>query len=144
MATRKWRGDAPKVAQISTVQVTAYDSSTTYIITMNGKTVSVVGITDAPTTATALKTALAASIIPEFAEVIWTVNSSTVTGTAKTAGVPFTFTKSVSGGSGTMGSVTTTAGSGPNDVSIAANWTGAALPTTSDDVVFENNAIDAC
>jgi trimeric autotransporter adhesin len=143
MATKRWRGDAPAVAQVVTIAVTAFDVTTTYKVTMNGKVVSVLGITDANTTAAALQAALAASTIPEFAEVTWTVSTSTVTGTAKTAGRPFTATSSVSGGTGTIGAVTTaTASSGPNDWSVAANWDASGVPAAADDVVIEASATD--
>ena len=99
MATRIWRGDAVDIAQVVTVQVTADDSSTTYTITINNKDVSVAGSgVDVDTTAAALQAALDASTIPEFAEVTWTVATDTITGTADTAGKPFTATSSATGG----------------------------------------------
>jgi len=142
-STIKWRGDAAKVAQVSTVTITGFDAATTYKLTINGKVVSVLGTGSTAATATALQVALAASTIPEFLEVTWTVNSSTVTGTAVTAGVPFTVTSSVSGGAGTIGAVSTTAGSGPNDVSLAANYVGGVLPANGDTLVFENTSSSA-
>jgi hypothetical protein len=142
MGTKRWRGDAPAVAQVATVTLTAYDATTTYIVTVNGKQVSVLGQGGTTaTTATALQTALAASTIPEFLEVTWSVNSSTITGTAKTAGKPFTATSSVSGGAGMIGAFsTTTASSGPNDWSTAANWDTGAVPVAADDVYIENTS----
>lgn len=141
MATRSWRGDAPAVAMVVTVQITGYDAATTYKITINGKVVSTVGTGGtASTTASALQALLAASTIAEFAEVAWTVNTDTITGTANTPGVPFTATSSVSGGAGTIGAVTTaTANSGPNDVSLAANWSGATLPVDTDTVNIDGD-----
>jgi hypothetical protein len=143
-STIRWRGDAPKVAQVTTVQITAYDASTTYEITMNGKVVSTAGTGGtASTTAAALQVLLAASTVPEFVEAVWTVDTDTITATARTAGVPFTFTSSVSGGTGTVGAATdTTANSGPNDIGLAANYSGGVLPATGDTLVFENSNVD--
>lgn len=128
-----WRGDAPAVAQVSSVTVTADSASTTYKITINSKVVSVTGTgTGVNDTASAIVAALQASTIPEFQEVAWTVSSATVIGTANTAGMPFTYTATVSGGTGTFSAVSTTAGSGPNDLSLAANYSTGALPTNGD------------
>ena len=144
MATLFWRGDAPAVAQVSTVAITAYDVATTYKLTINGKTVSVVGSGGTTTTvATALAAAWNASTIPEFAEVTASSSTNTITLTADTAGVPFTATSSVSGGTGTIGSVTgSVANSGPNCWDTAANWSTGAIPVDADTVIFRNNAVD--
>jgi hypothetical protein len=142
MATRRWRGTAEAVAQVSTVQITAYDSATTYILTVNNKTVSVPGNTDVNTTASDLADAWNASTEPEFAEVTASVSTDTVTLTGDTAGLPFTATSSVSGGTGTIGSVTeSTAATGPNHWNDAANWDGGAVPVNSDDVWVETSEV---
>jgi hypothetical protein len=138
MATRYWLARSPKVAQVVTVTITGYDAATTYKITIGSTVVSVVGVTSANATATALQVALAASLAGEFREVLWTVSTATVTGTARTAGVPFTAASSVTGGGGTIGSVTTTvANSSPSDVNDANNW-GGTLPTGTDSIIAEN------
>lgn len=144
MTTQIWRGDAPAIAQVSSVTITAYDVTTTYTVTINGKSVSVLGQGGTTaTTATAIQVALAASNIPEFLEITWSVSGSTISGKAVTAGMPFTFTKSVSGGTGTMGSVTTpTASAGPNDWSTAANWSTGTVPAATDDVYLQNSTVD--
>ncbi len=140
MGTLLWRGDAPAVAQVSTATITGDDATTTYKITINGKVVSVLGTgSGVNATASALKAALASSTIPEFQEVTWTVSTATITGTAATPGVPFTATSSVSGGAGTIGAVSTTAGQGPNDWSVAANWSTGVIPANGDDVYIQNS-----
>mgnify|MGYP001577786689 CR=1 FL=1 len=146
MATNYWKGGATAVAQISTVQITAYDAATTYKVTIGGVVVSVVGSGGTPTTvATALAAALNASTHPYFEAVTWTSATDTVTGTAATAGVPFTATSSVSGGAGTIGAVATpTASSGPNDWSTAANWSLAAVPVNTDEVVLKDSSSNIC
>lgn len=142
MATRYWLGRALARAQVVTITVTAYDAATTYKVTINTKVVSVVGSTNTATTASNLQTALAASDAPEFQEITWSVSSSTITGTANTAGTPFTASSSVSGGTGTIGSVTTTIeNSSPSDINDANNWSGGAVPITGDSIVLENSSV---
>jgi len=136
--------DAPDVAQVQTFQVTANDVATTYRVTMNGKTVSAAGNAGgANSTASDLKTALAASTIAEFKEVTWTVSTSTITGTAATAGVPFTFTVSVSGGAGTLSAITTvTTSKGKHHADDPANWSLGAVPVAGDTVYLQNSSTD--
>jgi hypothetical protein len=139
MSNLRWIGGAQNVAQVSSCAVTGYDAATSYRVTIGLKAVSVAG-TGGTTAATAaaLQAALAASTEPEFTAVSWTVNSSTVTGTAATVGVPFTATSSVSGGAGTIGAFSTgTASAGPNDVSTPGNWSGGSLPVNSDNVTID-------
>jgi hypothetical protein len=145
MAIRRWRGDAPKTAQVNTLTVggTAADTQV-YSVTINGKTVSTTaGAADTNSTiASALAAALAASAIPEFAEVAWSVSASVITGMAKTAGKPFTNSSGATG-TGTLTTATVTSNSGPNVVSLAANWDGNAVPADGDAVVFDTSASDA-
>jgi len=145
MATQIWFGVATAAAQISTVTIGTYDATTTYKVTIGGQTISTVGTggTNA-TTATALKNLLIASTHPYFATVTWTVSSNVITGTANTAGVPFVFSTSVSGGTGTISNATTTASSGPNDWSTAANWSTGSVPVASDDVYVKSNSVNIC
>lgn len=144
--TFNYRADAPLIAQVSTVTITAYDVATTYTITINNKSVSVVGQGgSAATTAAALQQALSARTDYEFQEITFTNASGVITMTANTAGKPFTAVATKSGGTGTIGAfTTTTANSGPNDASCAANYfnvttgTSGALPSTGDTLIFEN------
>jgi hypothetical protein len=139
MATVYWIGQAPAVAQVATAQVTAYDASTTYALTIGGVSVSTVGVTDAAGTATALAAAWNASADAYFTGITASAATDTVTMTADVAGVPFTVTSSDTGGTGTIGAVSvTTAASGPNDWSVAANWSGGAVPVNDDDVIISS------
>lgn len=106
------------MAQVSTAVITAYDTATTYKVTIGGVVVSVVGQGGTTaTTATALRTALNASTHPYFAAITWSGSGSDITGTADTAGVPFIATSSVTAGTGTFSAFsTTTASAGPNDL----------------------------
>jgi hypothetical protein len=145
MATIRWRGDAPAVAQVQTITIGTNDVATSYKVTINGKSVAVPGDAGgANATATDLLNALKAATVPqEFTEITWTVSANVVTGTAAKPGRPFTLAVSTTGGTGTISSLVTNAGSGPNDVSVAANWAGGALPATGDDIVFDTGNSDA-
>lgn len=139
MATHIWRGDAPAVAQVTTVQITGYHADTTYTLTINGKSVSALGDTDVNDTATALAEAFNASTIPEFAEITASAATDTVTLTADTAGKPFTVASSKSG-TGTIGAATAaTANAGPAVVA-AANFDSAALPSDNDTLILQDSA----
>lgn len=142
MATTRWIAAAGAVAQVSTVQVTAYHASTTYRLTVNGKSVSVIAAGSVNATAAALEAAWNASAEPEFAEATALAATDTVTLTADTAGVPFTVTPSVSGGTGTIGAATTaTASTGPNHWDNAANWSTGSVPVTGDNIWIENSSV---
>lgn len=141
MAEKKWLGVADPVAQVDTIQVTLFDVTTTYIITINTDTVSVLGDTDEDTTAANLQAALEASTNPYFVNIDWTVTTDTITATAGAAGNPHTITSSVSGGTGTIGAVTNvTASSGPNDWDVARNWDTGTVPVSTDDVIIESGS----
>lgn len=142
MADTRWTGAAQDIAQVTTVQITAYDAATTYTLTINSKDISVVGTTDADGTASALSTAWNASAIPEIAEITATVSTDTVTLTGDTAGKPFTVTSSVAGGTGTIGSPsTTTAATGKNFADNGDNWTEGSAPGAGDNVYIEDSDI---
>lgn len=99
--------------------------------------------------------ALDASDYPEMAEMTAGGASPDLTFTADTAGVPFTITltplesnggaadaQTIEGaGTATTGTATT-ASSGPNDWGTAKNWSGGAVPSSSDNVYFENSDDD--
>lgn len=141
MAKRYWIGGAYAIAQADTVQVTGYDASTTYKLTVGSLVISVIGAGGANATATALAAAWNLSEHPYAAAITASANTDTVTLTADVAGVPFVVTSSVSGGSGTIGSVTSgTANAGPNDFGTAANWSGNTTPVNGDDVELGNSA----
>jgi hypothetical protein len=144
MSTIRWRGDAPAVAQVQTITIGTNDVTTTYKVTINGKTVSVPGDSGgANSTANDLLNALKATTVPqEFNEITWTVAANVVTGTAAKPGKPFTLAVSTSGGTGTISTVVTNAGSGPNDAGVAANWSTGVLPATGDDIIFDSGTSD--
>lgn len=146
MATKYYIGAAEAVAQVSTVQITGYDAATSYRVTINNITVAVAGVTDASGTASALKTALqnkANSGIGYFRDLSFSVATDTVTITGRSDGAPFTATSSVSGGSGTIGSVATpTPATSKHHWDNADNWSGAAVPVNSDIVVLKDSDVN--
>lgn len=148
MAKKYWLGTAPAVKQVSTVQITSVDATpanTTYTVTIGGVTISVSGNTDVNTTASDLQVALTASAHLYFTAVTWTVLTDTVTGTAAIAGVPFVAASSVSGGTGTIGAVTTTtASAGPTHFATAANWSGGVAPIAADDIIYADGSVNCC
>lgn len=150
MATQRWVGGAPAIAQVVTVTVGGTPANLqTYSVQMGLNSAKVVtytanGADTNATIAAALQLLLAASAYPEYQEVTWTYpgTGAVITGTALTAGVPFTNTSSASG-TGTLVTATTTASSGPNDVSIASNYSGNALPVNGDTLEFRDSSIGA-
>lgn len=146
MATLKWRGDAPAVAQVNTVTPASVTIGNTFTVTINGKAITVTATAATVANVTALlAAAIAASTIPEFQEVTAADATTAVTLTANTAGVPFTQTSSSATGSGSAGhslsTSTTTANSGPNSW-LAANFSTGSLPVDGDTVYFENSDVD--
>lgn len=146
MATTYWLGTADAVAQVDTVQITADDASTTYILTVGAQTISTAGSgTGVNATATALAAAWNASTGPYFSNVTASAATDTVTLTADTAGVPFVTTSSVTGGTGTIGAVAASvANAGPNSWDVAGNWSGAAVPIATNDVIIADTSTNIC
>lgn len=147
MPTTFWTGNAAAIAKIVTIQVTAVAGGAVLSVTFpNGKAISYTcGGGDTTTTAAAaLQALLAASTAPpEFQEITWTVDTTTITATSKLAGRWFSFTAAGSGG-GTVVQTTTTENSGPSDINLANNWLRSGSPSTpqnGDDVVIANSIV---
>ena len=135
MPTTNWLPRAAKTTEVLTGAITADDAATTYTLTRNGKTVSVVGQGSVSLTAAALVAAWNASTELDLSEqTAANPSSGTITLTMDTAGVPSgTTTLTVSGGTGTRTALSaTTAATGPTFADDANNWSGAAVPTTED------------
>ena len=142
MATNYWVGASGTLAQTGTITVTAYDAATTYAVIIGGITVSVVGSGGTTTTvATALTTALNASVYPYFSYITWSSVGAVITATSDVAGMPFTLTTSETGGAGTIGDyVATVANAGPQDWASTGNWSLGAVPVSTNDVVIQDSA----
>ncbi|MDQ3288914.1 MAG: hypothetical protein M3Q42_11790 [Pseudomonadota bacterium] len=140
-------GDAQAVAQVDSLDITAYDAATTYRVTIGGKIVGVAGTTDAPTTEAAYVTAHNASLYNEFEEITATRPSGSVLLTADTLGKSFVAASSVSGGAGTIGAVTpVTACEGPSVLSANncknASTGARTLPVAADTLTLEHLDVD--
>lgn len=150
MATQQWTGDATAVAQVATNTVAntwaASDTLTTTLTLEDGVTTQAVVST---ATGSIIETDvrdvhladLQASTLSEFVKITWAASSTdAITGTAKTAGVPFYLAATEStAGSGTFTEVETTANSGSNDWNTAANWT-TAVPGDGDTVYLNTGS----
>lgn len=161
MATRRWKGTAIPVAQVTTIAISGtWATSDTATITINGKDLVLTVGTDTTTAqiATAIKEMFngeaqagtgdhtfseTGNDVPEFNEITASVASSTVTLTADTAGKPFTVSVSEStAGSGAVGTPTeATAPTGPNHFDNADNWSGGAVPVDGDDIVIDQGDV---
>jgi len=152
MATLKWRGDAPAVAQVDSYTVGGtVEADDVFKHVVSNKTLSVTaGSTNTTTVATTIAAAwnaLSSTAYPEFAEATAAGNGAAVTFTADTAGKPFTCAYSTTEANGgaaddqTYSGSTTTANAGPNVWSTAANWTGGSAPANNDTVWIENSTV---
>jgi len=148
MAIIYWRGD-----DIATAQITEWAFSGTWeaddivAVTCNGKTVNVTaGSTSVSTILDNVVSALnglSATVYPEFYEIIWSKNGTSLRATARTAGKPFTVALATTESGGTtaddqvIGSASTVQASrGPNHVDSARNYSGGSLPTNGDTLVI--------
>lgn len=144
MATRRWTSGSQSTSQVDTVTLGNPSVGSTYTVTCSTKTFTYTAAsTTAATEAAAFATAFAASTEPEFQEAACANSSgATLTFTATTPGKPFSFTYSAGGtGTPTFSGSTTTTSAGPSDVSLAANWSGNALPANGDTVYLEDSSI---
>ena len=144
MTTRVWEGQAPAVAQVDKIGVTAYDAATSYRLVVNSETIcSASGGGSAAAVATALASGWNAATGNAYAAPITALaTGSDVQFTADVAGNPFTVSGSVTGGTGTIGTATgVVSNAGPNDWGTAANWSGSTVPIAADDVVFRDSSV---
>ncbi len=155
MATLRWRGDAPAVAQVDTVTVGGtVEAGDKFILTISNKSLSVsASSTSTATTASEVVTAwnaLSATEYPEFAEITATLSGSDVILTGDTKGKPFTVTATTTESNGgaadaqTFVKVSTTACSGPNWADLSTNWwdgSATAAPADGDTLIIENSSV---
>lgn len=165
MATKRWLGHALSTRQVDTITiantwatndtvtvtvdniafvvtigtlVTTAQVATTLKQAINGET-----LTDTSASCSPTITQGGAQAIGQLSEVTATVNSSVVTLTANSDGVPFTITVSEStAGSGTATlSAEATASTGKYHASDADNWNTNGAPADNDAVVFDQGSI---
>lgn len=137
-----WQGGAPSVSQITTVTPASVTTADVYSLFING--ILIASYTAPGTTSVALACAglvssWQASTSPYASGIVATTDNTKVYLTGN-PGVPFTVTKTNTG-TGTITLATPTSSSGPNDWSVAANWSTGAVPSNSDDVFISNNSI---
>ena len=154
MPTNVWQGTAPDVAQIQILTpANTIESGDLFKATIGSKTFTYAST--ATTIASVCSgfvtawTTLSATEYPEFAEITATNNSTSITLTAVTAGIPFLVTPSTVEADGSTSDnqtfTSTTAGttsSGANHWNTAGNWSLGTVPVTGDDVYIENNTVD--
>lgn len=143
MATVLWIGQQIKRPQVNTLTVGSSTAGHTFITTINGKSITYTAVSGDTTTtiASAIKALLAASDAGEFSELTFgTPSTNTFTITGPDDGAPFTIALS---GTGTYSSSSTTSPLSPHDLNDGKNYSTGALPSGSDDLVFENGDVDA-
>lgn len=131
-------------ADVWTYTVVTITAATVHGLTCNGKTITItLGSGETTTTAALLLlAAIQASTAGEFQEYTWSAAAAVITGTAKTAGIPGTFTNASTGGTaGTLAN--SVAAVGPNFINLPGNWSGAALPVANDSWFFDGSSPDA-
>lgn len=160
MANKRWVGAAQPIPQLETVTIGGtWSAAETLTLTINNKSIVLtIGATTTTTQIateiesawnndenTALGTGYSASErgpnIPEFAEITADASGSTVLLTGDTKGKPFTVSVAENSASGTIGTATTTAATGPNHWDNIRNWDTGAVPVSTDDVFFDNSNI---
>lgn len=138
MATRTWIGRALDVSHSLRANVTSYHAATTYSVTVNTKTISVIAQGNATATVTALVSAWNTATSGEFKEASATANGTFFELTGITAGRPLEVTSGASGGSGSFGAFSNvTVPTGKNWWNNANNWSEGSVPTGNDTVVID-------
>lgn len=145
MATVTWVGKQRKRAQAGTLTVTTADTGGTITVKVGGRKAVIVtpSTTNTTTTAAEIAAACKASAEGEFAEITWTSSGAAVTFTGPEDGAPITVAKTDGGTNATTLSASVTAPLSPHDLADAANYSGNALPSATDALVFEDSGIDA-
>lgn len=156
MASFTWRGSAAVVRQVDTFTIGGtVEVGDIFTITIGGSTFTYTAAsTTIATEAAAMRTALSAAITlgtyPEFTGLVAAyVSGGAFTLTGKDDGSPFTATAATTEAGGgaadaqTFVKTATTAAESPNHWSVAANWEGLAIPTSSgsNDVFLDNSDV---
>lgn len=155
MAVRRWKGGAPRVAQVQTFAFSGtWEVGDLVRVAVGGKTwdyavTSATVTTFLPLFVTAYN-ALSDADYREFGEITASSNSTTLTFTGDTTGKPFVVTltplesnagaadaQTIEGGGSATTGTAATACSGPNLWGVAANWKEASVPVTGDAVTID-------
>lgn len=141
MANAKWIGGASSSSQvfdytpanvgignIFTLTATAEDGTTTLAVNFTATDATVANVTAGIVSAWNQSTNGLATPVTAVD------NTTKVTLSADTAGIPFSIASSATGGTATFVAASVTANSGPEDWNTVSNWEAAAVPSSSDDV----------
>lgn len=147
MATKQWTGNAVATKDVWTITPGGtIASGSTFTLTINGKSIVYTSTATTVASVTAGITALWNNTEtpppPEFRELVAVDNTTSVTLTGRIEGRPHDIS-GAAGGSGTP-SITvsnTTAATGPNFISAAANWSDGNAPANSDVLVIDSGDI---
>ncbi len=153
MSTIRFIGTAPTIAQVDTLTIGGTIEVGDLFLAKLGKTLSYSATsTTAATDATgfaAAWNALSSTVYPEFGEITAAATAGgalTLTGDTAGVGLEVTATTTESDGSAadaqTFVRTATTAVSGPNVYSTAANWSAGAAPVAGDTVHIDSGDID--
>ncbi len=151
MVTRRYIGAAALQAQISDFTVGGtVEVGDLFTLSIGPKTLSVAA---ASTTAADVAEDIAAAWAaldsagwPEFAEITAQANGAAVRLTANEPGVPFFVDGATTEANGSAADAQTfvesvvQANSGPNDISLADNWSGSVVPVSTVDIVIDLDA----
>jgi hypothetical protein len=120
-------------------------STGTVTVTVGGRKSVIVtpSTTNTTTTAAEIAAACVACAEPEFREIAWSSSGAVVTFTGPADGAPVTVAKTDGGSNATTLNTSVVAPLSPHDLGDAANYSGNALPSGSDALVFESSAVDA-
>jgi hypothetical protein len=159
MATRRWIGGAPAVAQVTGyIFGGTWEADDVIYLTIGTKTARVTaGSTSIPAILDAVVAAwnaLSSTTYPEFAEITASRSGNQLILTGDTPGRPFACTVSTSetdGGAAddqTIDGAASSTGTdltpcaGPNHWDTPANWDDGTVPVTGDDVYLEDSSFD--
>lgn len=156
MATLRWVGSAPRIAQVTDYLFAGtWEATDIVTLTIGQVTLSVTaGSTTISTIIDTIVTAFNAldpDDYPEFATITASRTSNTLRLTADDAGIPFTCTvattetgggaadaQTIDGATSSSGT-DSTACSSPNHWSIASNWSTGAVPVDNDTVIIDGD-----
>lgn len=148
MTAKRWLGSAISVVDLWTISLSGTVISQTYTMTINGKSVTYTasGSDTVATIFIALVAAWAASLIPEFVELMPAGLPSagpftSMTLTQKTSGIPSVIAVATSGAA-TFTIANTTPATGANFFDNAQNWAGGVAPVNSDNLIFDNGSVN--
>lgn len=141
MATSIWVGGAPYGARHKVRFTPTVTGTNAFTITAGNYSVTVTpSVGNATTLCSEMLTALSASTAPVMlkhggGEVSWTNNGTTLDAESAVDGLWFKFTASATGGD-SWAIATQTEGKGPNILTDPNNWSGGAIPSNGNTLIF--------